>query len=332
MFYRILKMISRNTFRVFILFLLIILFTYNCKPKTKEEIKKSIEERFIETVKSNQYIPSGNLLLHSNSLGIHWKYAQSNQKPISVDQPFHIASVGKMFTGVLIFQLIQAGKFTLQDKVHKYLSKEILDGLFVYNGKDYSEEVTIEQLLSHTSGIADYEKKEANSLMLTLLKEPEHFWTPLEILEYTRKNQKAVGKPNEKFYYSDTGYILLGLLIEKITGKSFEENLSNQIFKPLGMSNTYLHLRSLPESKTNLEISKIIFLKQDVTNYKSLSLDWAGGGAISNLEDLLKFSQALVEGKLIPKEIYESMKGNNKFHEGIYYGKGLKLYWETFFF
>jgi len=197
-----------------------------------------------------------------------------------------------MFTGVLIFQLIQAGKFTLQDKVHKYLSKEILDGLFVYNGKDYSEEVTIEQLLSHTSGIADYEKKEANSLMLTLLKEPEHFWTPLEILEYTRKNQKAVGKPNEKFYYSDTGYILLGLLIEKITGKSFEENLSNQIFKPLGMSNTYLHLRSLPESKTNLEISKIIFLKQDVTNYKSLSLDWAGGGAISNLEDLLKFSQA----------------------------------------
>jgi D-alanyl-D-alanine carboxypeptidase len=316
-------MISRNTFRVFILFLLIILFTYNCKPKTKEEIKKSIEERFIETVKSNQYIPSGNLLLHSNSLGIHWKYAQSNQKPISVDQPFHIASVGKMFTGVLIFQLIQAGKFTLQDKVHKYLSKEILDGLFVYNGKDYSEEVTIEQLLSHTSGIADYEKKEANSLMLTLLKEPEHFWTPLEILEYTRKNQKAVGKPNEKFYYSDTGYILLGLLIEKITGKSFEENLSNQIFKPLGMSNTYLHLRSLPESKTNLEISKIIFLKQDVTNYKSLSLDWAGGGAISNLEDLLKFSQALVEGKLIPKEIYESMKGNNKFHEGIYYGKGL---------
>jgi len=71
-------MISRNTFRVFILFLLIILFTYNCKPKTKEEIKKSIEERFIETVKSNQYIPSGNLLLHSNSLGIHWKYAQSN--------------------------------------------------------------------------------------------------------------------------------------------------------------------------------------------------------------------------------------------------------------
>jgi len=228
-----------------------------------------------------------------------------------------------MFTGVLIFQLIQAGKFTLQDKVHKYLSKEILDGLFVYNGKDYSEEVTIEQLLSHTSGIADYEKKEANSLMLTLLKEPEHFWTPLEILEYTRKNQKAVGKPNEKFYYSDTGYILLGLLIEKITGKSFEENLSNQIFKPLGISNTYLHLRSLPESKTNLEISKIIFLKQDVTNYKSLSLDWAGGGAISNLEDLLKFSQALVEGKLIPKEIYESMKGNNKFHEGIYYGKGL---------
>jgi len=224
-----------------------------------------------------------------------------------------------MFTGVLIFQLIQAGKFTLQDKVHKYLSKEILDGLFVYNGKDYSEEVTIEQLLSHTSGIADY----ANSLMLTLLKEPEHFWTPLEILDYTRKNQKAVGKPNEKFYYSDTGYILLGLLIEKITGKSFEENLSNQIFKPLGMSNTYLHLRSLPESKTNLEISKIIFLKQDVTNYKSLSLDWAGGGAISNLEDLLKFSQALVEGKLIPKEIYESMKGNNKFHEGIYYGKGL---------
>ncbi len=302
-----------------------------CAPLSKEGVRTKIDSEFQDVVKNNsEIIKGGSLLVHSKKWDIHWKYAAGTTEKNGVrkntveDQPFHTASIGKTFTAAVIFQLIQEKKLSLSDKIEKFFPKEYLKGLFNYDRTDWSPEVTVEQLLNHTSGVADYfgDYKEMPTLMKSFIDEPDRFWTPRELVEFTRNNQKALSKPGEKFNYTDTGYILLGMIVEKITSKTFEKNLEERFFVPLQMKNTYMHLRSKPLSRSNLDLSNILFNKKDVTDFKSVSLDWAGGGLITTTEDLLIFHRALREGKILSEKTVSELPGNFEFHSGIYYGNG----------
>jgi D-alanyl-D-alanine carboxypeptidase len=303
-----------------------------CSISSVRDGEEKIIKTFQKTFSNSKYSKSATLLVHSDSMNIHIESSagfMDDKKKITVEneQPFHIASIGKLFTVVLIFQLIETGKIKLDTKISKVLNPETLKNLFVIDGVDYSHEVSIEELLSHTSGIADYFESIDNnekSLLNEIQKQPDKFWTPKEILEFTKNNQKPIARPKEKFHYSDTGYIILGLIIEKITNKSFEKNMEEKIFSPLGMKNSYVYLRSEPINKTKIApVSTMMLGSKNVTNYKSISADWAGGGIVSTTQELLIFYKALLNGKLISKENYHSLRGKNKFLDGIYYGKGL---------
>ncbi|MDZ4727090.1 MAG: serine hydrolase domain-containing protein [Leptospira sp.] len=320
-------------FTKFLFFLLTPFLLFNCQIKSIEEAKTQTQNRFLETAKDSKVIKSASLLVHSDVMKLHWKESyghvleEGKEIPTSPDQPFHIASIGKIIVSVLVFQEIEKGKLTLETPISKVLGYEILDGLFVFEGIDYKDKVTIGQLLSHTSGIADYfestEGETNTSVIHEITKNPDHFWTPLELIEFTRKNQKALSKPGDAFHYSDTGYVLLGILLEKHFGKNLEALFSDKIFNPLGMDDTYMYLRSEPKNPKKLPLSQMFLENTNVTEFKSVSADWAGGGLISTTEDLLKFHKALVSGKLVRPEIYQKMKGKNEFHDGIYYGYGL---------
>lgn len=301
-----------------------------CSIQSKEQGIKKIEDQFEKTFSEMKYSKSGNLLIHSNKLNIHIKKSIgyiSDEKVKSIpNQPFHIASIGKVFTSTLFYILLEEKKIILEDKISKYLNEDTLKDLFVFEKKDYSDEVRIIDLLNHRSGINDYlesSSKNENSALNSITKNPNKFWTVKDILDYTRNNLKAVSKPNEKFYYSDTGYILLGMILEKIEKKKLEQILLTRIFKPFGLKNTYMYLKSDPIEKNDLKLSRMFLEDKEVTGFKSLSLDWAGGGLVSTIEDLLKFQESLIEGKIISKKNYESMKGNDKFLDMIFYGKGL---------
>ena len=311
--------------------LIIVLLMNYCAPLSKEGVRSRINTDFQDAVKDNsEIIKGGTLLVHSKKWDIHWKYAAGFTEKDGVkkntveDQPFHTASIGKTFTAAVIFQLIQEKKISLSDKIEKFFPKDYLKGLFNYDRTDWSPEVTVQHLLNHTSGIADYfgEYKDTPTLMKSFADEPDRFWTPKELVEFTRSNQKALSKPGEQFHYTDTGYILLGMIVEKVTSKTFEKNLEERFFIPLQMKNTYMHLRSKPLSRSNLDLSNIIFSKKDVTNFKSVSLDWAGGGLITTAEDLLIFHKALREGKILSEKTVSELSGNFEFHKGIYYGNG----------
>ncbi|HRG45778.1 MAG TPA: serine hydrolase domain-containing protein [Leptospiraceae bacterium] len=305
-------------------------FLIHCNITSVKEGEAKIVERFEKTFKNSKYSKAATLLVHSDSLKIHLKSSAGlleNQKSkVIPDQPFHTASIGKMFTSVLIYQLVESGKLSLNDSVHKILGSEILKNLFIYEGVDYSEKATISHLLSHTSGVDDYfdsVDKKNKSVIDEITTNPEKFWTPLDLVNFTRTNQKAIAPPGAKFHYSDTGYILLGLVIEKITNKKLEVVLQEKIFAPLAMKNTYMYLRSEPSDKTKLPVSTMMLGDKNVTGFKSISADWAGGGLISTTEDLLLFHQALLSGKLVTNKTYLSFMGKNKFMDGIYYGQGL---------
>lgn len=310
--------------------ILVSIFLINCSIASIKEGEEKINERFQKTFKSTKYSKAATLLVHSDSLKVHLKSSagllEDQKSKVIPDQPFHTASIGKLFTSVLIYQLIESGKLSLNDSVQKILGSDVLKNLFVYEGKDYSEKVTISQLLSHTSGVDDYfdsVDKKNKSVIDEISINPDKFWTPIELLNFTRANQKAIAAPGAKFHYSDTGYILLGLVIEKITNKKLEVVLQEKIFTPLAMKKTYMYLRSEPIEKNKLPISTMMLRDKNVTGFKSISADWAGGGLISTTEDLLLFHQALIGGKLIQKKTYLSLAGNHKFMDGIYYGQGL---------
>ncbi|MEX1376534.1 MAG: serine hydrolase domain-containing protein [Eubacteriales bacterium] len=260
----------------------------------------------------------------------HFAYGQMDGEPIDAKLPFHTASVGKAFTATLIGTLIDEGKMSLDDLASAYLGDDILDGLFEYEGVDYSHEVTIAQLLSHTSGAADYfdDKTIGEKSMKELIVEnPDTFWTPNDLLDFSRNYQKTVGKPGEKYHYSDTGYILLGLIIESVSGQSFHAMLHERIFDPLEMDDTYLMFYSEPKNEKR-PIADIWLGGVNIKDYQSLSIDWAGGGMISTADDLAKFVRSLNQYEIVSLKTLDSMYqfDNYKFINGIHYGYGYMEY------
>lgn len=259
-------------------------------------------------------------------------YSYSSTHP---NQVFHAASVGKLFTATLIFMAIEKDELHLARPISTQLFPEVLKGLFDYQGHDYQLEVSIRELLGHTSGINDYfESKtmDGSSFIDEVLKEPDVFWTPTALLDFTRERQEAYAKPREKFHYSDTAYVLLGLLVEKIFGMSFHKALEEYIFKPLGMKDTGLSFYS--ENFKQEDLAPLYINGVDVHLFTSLSCDFSGGGIYTTTADLLTFLEAFQEGKLIsPSSIQEMANFDNRFHMGLHYGLGMMQvrFYEFFF-
>jgi D-alanyl-D-alanine carboxypeptidase len=273
------------------------------------------------------------ILIYSNKLHLNYTYSSDADK----QQPYHIASIGKVFTATLVEMLAEKGMISLDTPISKYFFKSELVNLFVYENMDYAHKVTIENLLGHTSGIADYFEGPVTSgpsFLDHILSKPDDHWTPEKLVNFSRENQKAVGIPGTLFHYSDTGYILLGQIIEKVTTKSFSQNLHDEFFIPLEMNDSYLMFYSEPQNTSKKPIKKIWFNGVEISEFQSLSCDWSGGGIISTTEDLLKFYKALRSGKLISLTTLKNMEVcNHKFRPGIYYGLGMmEIHFEGFFF
>lgn len=215
-----------------------------------------------------------------------------------------------------------------------------LDGLFVYRGTDYQSAVTVRKLLAHTSGVADYFPgpvkggKNKPSVEKLIVSDPARRWTPMELLVFSRDQQEAVGMPGETYYYSDTGFIILGLLVEAMYGQAFHEALSAAILNPLGMHDTFMPFVSKPASGKDEAIRKAWLGKAEISINPSITADWSGGGVASTEEDLLKFSQALWSGKLLSAATLTELRLYERaFMQGIDYGAGMmRMDFEKFFF
>ena len=172
-----------------------------------------------------------------------------------------------------------------------------------------------------------------DSMSALLKAEPNKLWTPDELLDFSRNHQVAVNVPGNGYHYSDTGYVLLGKAVEAISGNSFESDLDSRIFEPLAMRDTYMALRQLPLNSEKPPIADLWLNGSELGSTNSLSVDWAGGGLISTLEDLTRFSQALHDGKLISDKAYQAMfSDTHVFEQGIYTGTGgMTIHFEKFF-
>lgn len=300
------------------------------KAMSKETAKIHFD-RYFAKLERKKAATSIQVLVQSDKLGFQYGYSSGEW-----NVPFHIASIGKVFTASLMMMLTERNGVLLQDPLLKYFTGNELEGLFVFEGKDHAKDVTLEQLLAHTSGIGDYFEDSVQigaPMTKLIISEPDKNWMPSELIDFTRERQQAVGMPGQVFHYSDTGYILLGLLIEKVTGKPFHQNLHELIFQPFGMDDSYLLYYSVP-SNPQKAIQDIWLNGSKVTANQSLSADWAGGGIISTPKDLLAFYKGFRAGALFSKEKIRIMENvRHKFRRGIYYGTGMmEIHFEEFFF
>lgn len=223
-----------------------------------------------------------------------------NEVPNTLDTRFATASAGKIFVATAILQLVEEGKLDLQDTIGKLLDFDL---------QEIDPDITVEQLLTHQSGIPDYFDE-------SIMDEYEELWR--DYPNYKIRTSKDllplfIDKPmmyprGERFQYNNTGFVVLGLIIEAITNKHFDEYLKENVFNPSGMNSTgYYELDRLPAKCA----SNYIFdeaRKDYYTNIYSVDVKGTGaGGAFTTVKDIERFWQALLSNKLLSKEMTDKM-------------------------
>ncbi|MQS37844.1 serine hydrolase domain-containing protein [Streptomyces katsurahamanus] len=230
--------------------------------------------------------------------------------PRGADDRFRIGSVTKTFVATVLLQMEAEGKLDLDDTVERHLP-----GLVRGNGND-GRKITVRQLLNHTSGLYNYTSDLAfqnrNLYAPGFLTHRYDTHAPRDLVKVALAHKPDFA-PGTKHFYSNTGYIVAGLIIEKISGNSYEHEVAQRVIKPLGLRAT-----SLPKGDPKLpspsarNYSKLspdpgASTVHDVTAH-NMSWGWAAGDAISTTGDLNRFFSALLRGKLFPAEQLTAMK------------------------
>jgi D-alanyl-D-alanine carboxypeptidase len=313
----------------------VMLLSTSCKSSSGDRsnqgdnsLEREIQEKFEKQAGKKHNINESIFLVHSDSRDLHLKLSCSPERGSStpVDKPFHVASIGKTFTSVLVAMLVEEGVLSYDDPINRYLDPETLDGLFVVDGVDYSADVQIRHLLNHTSGAADFyeDKPHGGPPMIELMAlEPDRLWTIPEVLQWTRNNLDALYPPGEGFHYSDTGYELMGLIIDRVSGMTYEQAVHERILDPLGMKHSYVMFYSEPAEASPWPMCDLYYGGVNLAKTNSSSFGRAGGAIVSTTEDLLKFIRAIKENRLISGAGFEKMQDWQKFGPGIDYGYGL---------
>jgi D-alanyl-D-alanine carboxypeptidase len=242
----------------------------------------------------------------------------NTKKTMKSDYRFRIGSVTKTFTSTTVLQLVGENRMQLDDPIEKWLP-----GLIQGNGYD-GNQITIRQLLNHTSGIAEYLKSKDADIMNS-----KKTYTAEEIVKIGLSLPPDF-LPGKGWLYSNTGYVILGILIEKITGNSYAEEIEKRIIEPLDLSNTFLPGNSpvIPgknHARGYMKIDETSELK-DMTYYNP-SLANSAGDMISNADDLNKFFSFLLGGKLLKeRELKEMLTTVPIEGKGVGDGYGLGIY------
>jgi len=239
---------------------------------------------------------------------------------------YFIASATKLYVSALIMQLRQEGLLELDTPAATYLPSQVMAGLHFLRGIDSSTHITVRQLLSHTSGIADYfeQRQRDGDNQFKKALASDFAWSFEDVLRITRQQLSPRFPPASpgKAFYSDTNYQLLGALIEAITGDNYEAALHKRILTPLGLADTY------PFTIETLErydqVAAMLYDKKRLVIPQAMASVRADGGIVSTVEDGITFLQAFMTGALFPLPYLDEMQQHwNRIFMPLEYGIGI---------
>lgn len=263
------------------------------KNMTDAEIASSLATYLDELAKQDKF--SGVVLVAKDGKPVFEKaYGLANKAksvPNNAETRFNLGSMNKMFTAVAIAQLAEAGKLSFDDTVGKHLPD--------YPNKDVAGKVTIHQLLTHTSGLGSYWNAKFDAKKATIKSVSDY-------LALFADEPLAI-EPGKRFQYSNSGFIVLGAIIEKVSGQSYYDYVREHIYKPAGMKNTdaYEMTANTPNLAMGYTNEGPDGEAQGARHENTASRPNKGGpagGGYSTVEDLLRFHMALRDHKLLSQK------------------------------
>lgn len=266
-----------------------------------DEAFKALDSFATHLAKADRF--SGSLVIEQNGKRLYGKafglVDREKNLPVDLDTPFLFASQGKMFTAVAVMQMIDSGKLNFDDPIGKYLTD--------YPNKQMAK-VTVRQLLSHQGGTGDIgvlQPEEGNNRV----------WVrSIDDLIKLNGDRAPTFPPGSAFEYSNYGFVLLGALVEKVSGQSYYSYVEQHIFRPAGMFATHFpdieHMSGIAKGYTQGEDGKLV--------PSAPQLPWRGspaGGGVSTVEDQIRFIGTLKAGTLIPLPMLsEAIKQQTKWY------------------
>lgn len=228
--------------------------------------------------------------IFKKAYGLADKSAKVSNK---TDTKFNLGSMNKMFTSVAIAQLVEKGKLSFDDKVGKYLPD--------YPNKDVREKVSIHQLLTHTAGLGSFWNKKFDERRASIKTVSDY----LALFA----DEPLLFEPGARFQYSNSGFVVLGAIIEKVSGQNYYDYVRQNIYKPAGMTNTDAY--EITEKTPNMAMGYTTDGPDQASKTRKENTDTRpnrggpAGGGYSTVEDLLKFAVALHDNKLISAKSLE---------------------------
>lgn len=279
------------------------------------EVQKQKIAKVFERITKHKQVHESVLMVDNSKGDFSYDFDYGDKRK---DSPILMASVTKLFITACIFILEEYGELSLEDKITKYFKDDTVNDLHIYKGKDYSTDLKIAHLLSHTSGLPDMVEEGNHKAKKRVIHEDKqiNFNEAITI----SKQLKPHFEPNKRkrAHYTNLNFDILGRIIETITDLKLEDVFKQLIFDPLSLKHTYLPIDEdfIPQAYYQ---GSLFYFPNTV---KSLR---ASGGCISTAQELMIFTKAFFEGELFNKTFFQEQKINNKLQSStgpIYYGAG----------
>lgn len=292
----------------FLLLTVFIVFSSILNPINAQNLESKIDKLLLNIFK-NKIAPGATFLIARKGSILYKKAVGLSNLELNVamkpDHVFEIGSMTKQFTAISILMLVEKGQLKLEDEITKFIPDYPTNG----------HKITVHHLLTHTSGIKNFTSiKGLNAISKQDL-------TPLELIEFF-KNEPMDFKPGEQFKYNNSGYILLGYIIEKITGQPYANFVEEQIFKKLKMTSSLYasHKKVIKNRASGYHKKEGYINNRDI----SFTLPYASGSLMSTVDDMFKWQEGIKNNLLINKETTEKVFTNYVLNNGenINYGYG----------
>ena len=231
-------------------------------------------------------------------------------------------SIGKTFVAAVMLQLVQEGKVNLDRKIEHWFAAESW-----FNRLPNANDITLRMLMNHSSGISEHVLHK--DFIAAMKRDPDRVWKPEELITYIL-DTKPLFPAGRGWSYADTNYILVGMIFERVTGKTVYGEVERRILEPLKLAETLPSDRrviskvitgySMPNSPFGIEGRVIV----DGKFLFNPQMEWTGGGFASTAEDLARWAKALYEGKVLKKDVLDQMLNGVEAREGRGSGEGNK--------
>ena len=218
--------------------------------------------------------------------------------PMEPSMLFRTGSMGKQYTAIAVLQLVEQGKIGLQDSIQKYIKD------FPYKGFP----ITIENLLTNTSGIKDYLSEIPNPA------KGKESYTPREGVDFI-KDEPLNFRPGSNYRYSNSNFYLLGYIIETVTGETFEKYLQENVLDKAGLKNTFYIHSGINRTDMPQGYSKFNGIIEKAT-YQEVTIMYSAGALISNVDDIYKWHKALYDQQLVKMETLKKATTPFRFEDG----------------